>query len=51
MGLTLGIQVIHVTDTRIIAQGADRVSRGMITEGVMLVEYIFSFVPIKLKYL
>ena len=40
MGLILKIQVIHVSGNRIIAQGADGLSIGLIMEGVMPEEYM-----------
>ena len=48
---TLRIQVIHVVDTRMISQGTDGLSRGLMMEGVISGEYIMSFVPLHLSAL
>ena len=40
------IHIIHVAGTRMIAQGADGLSRGALTEGVMKGEAMKSFVPL-----
>ena len=48
---TLRIQVIHVSGTRMISQGADGLSRGLIKEGSISGEYIMSFLPLHLSAL
>lgn len=40
------IHIIHVAGTRMIAQGADGLSRGALTEGVMKGEAMRSFIPL-----
>ena len=48
---TLSIQVIHVAVTRMIAQINDGFSIGLMTEGVMSREDMFSFVTLYLSSL
>ena len=51
MEVTLRIQVIHVNGTRMLSQDSDGFSKGMMTEGVMSVEYMPFFVPLHLSAL
>ena len=51
MEVTLRIQVIHVNGTRMISKDSDGFSKGLMTEGVMSVEYMLLFVPLHLSAL
>lgn len=46
MAANCKIHIVHVAGTRMIAQGADGLSRGALTEGVMKGETMRSFVPL-----
>ena len=48
MGVTLGIQVIHVAGTHIIEQVTDGLSVWLMTEGIIPEEYIMLFVLLHL---
>ena len=40
------LYVVHVAGTRMIAQGIDGLSRGVLLEGVMAGEYMLSYIPL-----
>jgi hypothetical protein len=46
MNDSINVQMIHVPGTRMIQQGTDGLSRGVLTEGVMAGKQMLSFVPL-----
>ncbi len=46
MGGQVQIQIVHVARTRMILQGSDGLSRGVMMEGAVTVQSILSFIPL-----